>query len=293
MNYIRYHWHGEFSLYVSFWVNFILIGVLIMLGLNWCESCVLTLNNRFLCVAFLTLIWILNLSFAFWLSVGLWRSLKNHLVKYGKSFWKRPVQIIVIINFFSIIMSLWPSVIFISDTSETRLQNSQLTDYTLTLKKNNSILHLEGCLKRGLSKDVRKILKNTPGVKTIILDSTGGWASEGDMLSKLISNYNLDTYSLRYCNSACILAFISGENRQLAPGATLGFHRGKSSTGKITPDEEKNILFFKERGVDPEFCKNIFSAKYNEMWRPSVEELMDAGVVHGVVSSAELIMDIK
>ena len=72
-------------------------------------------------------------------------------------------------------------------------------NYRLTLERNDTLIHLQGELNWGVSKEVSKILKYNLGIEGIILDSTGGRIYEGRELAKLISATE-PTYQLK-CSS--------------------------------------------------------------------------------------------
>ena len=69
----------------------------------------------------------------------------------------------------------------------------QLSEYTLDLKKNNTLVHLQGGLGLGISDEVTELLATHLDVEGIILDSQGGWINEGQRLADLISSYGLDS----------------------------------------------------------------------------------------------------
>ncbi|MGR3174409.1 MAG: tetratricopeptide repeat protein [Candidatus Scalindua sp.] len=161
--------------------------------------------------------------------------------------------------------------------------------YSLTLRDNDSLIHLEGRLKRGVSRYVAALLKDNPDIKGIILDTIGGRSYEGWELSKLILIYSLDTYSLKGCYSAGTIAFISGEKRFLGTGANLGFHQGYNfSESGLEKEQEEVLRIFKRKGVKKEFLDKIHDTSHEDIWRPSIDELLSAGVIHGVVNPSDL-----
>ena len=297
MNYIRKHWRGEFSLSISFWINVFLIGIITAWLNYWfTESSLFT--HPVIAARFTLIIIFIKLCFVWpWQIVGLWRACKKHVVAHGRSFWTRTVQIIVVIVIISILGVISSSWREGKDLYQVGFQKDRWPDYTLILRNNDSLIHLDGGLRFGVSKDVAVILKNNPSIKGIILDSNGGSIYEGRELSMMILSYGLDTYSLKGCYSAGTMAFISGTNRFLATGANLGFHKYHAvyesllEPEVVKEEQGKDLHFFEHRGINREFLEKIYAASHKDVWIPSIDELLDAGVIHGVINPSDLIKD--
>lgn len=295
VKYIQRHWRGELSLAVSFWINSFLLNVAIML-LNAffsysgiIENPVSAARFSFIYSAFVLLI------VYPWQIIGLWRSCNNHIGRSGKRFWPRTVQVLIVLG---LILSLgkletsWP---VYKDLFHIGFQKDEYGDYTLKLEKNNSLIHLQGGLSFGVSKDVAKLLKKYPEVKSIILDSYGGRIYEGRELAKIISTYGLDTYSLKGCYSAATTAFIAGKNRFLRIGANLAFHHYKMGYKNLDAyvdmesEQAKDLLIFQQQGINKEFLDKLFNTSHDDLWYPTVDEMLDAGVIHGIVNQSDLL----
>lgn len=150
-----------------------------------------------------------------WQFVGTWRSCTNHIGKYGKYFWSRTAQTLIVIGVittFGVITSSWS---VYEALYKIGFQKDEYANYTLEMEKDNTIIHLKGGLGFGVSKDVKKLIEKYPSVNGIILDTIGGRIYEGRELYKLIYNYNLDTYSLEGCCSSGTIAYIAGNHRYL------------------------------------------------------------------------------
>lgn len=46
----------------------------------------------------------------------------------------------------------------------------------------------------------------------------------------------------------------------------------------------RDLVYYREQGVFGEFIRRIFAVNSDDLWSPSTEEMIDAGVVHAVVS---------
>ncbi|MBO1223489.1 MAG: PDZ domain-containing protein [Candidatus Scalindua sediminis] len=293
MNYIRKHWRGELSLAISFWVNVFLINLIIVFLNKWFTQSS-PINHPVIAARASIIIVVLNLFIYAWQIVGLWRACNRHVDVNGRAFWARTAQIIVVLGLIATlgnINSYWG---IYKELYQLGFQKDTTPDYSLTLKNNDSLIHLEGGLRFGVSKDVAALLKDHPDMKGIILDSVGGRTYEGQELSKLILVYGLDTYSLKGCYSAGTMAFISGTNRFLGIGANLGFHQYHTDYENLDEfvdlkeAQDEDLRIFKRKGIKREFLEKLYDTSPEDLWYPSIDELLSAGVIHGVVNPSDL-----
>ena len=118
--------------------------------------------------------------------------------------------------------------------------------------------------------------------------------------------HGINTEAFGECASACARIFLGGKSRILAPGGTLGFHRPwidkesekhfyEANRIKEKWEEEfdyvpwiydialqdmlEGIKFMRSRDVDIEFILKIYSTSSYDLWEPSREELLEAGVL--------------
>tara|TARA_B100001971_G_scaffold214403_1_gene251734 strand:- start:245 stop:3154 length:2910 start_codon:yes stop_codon:yes gene_type:complete len=293
MNYIHKHWRGELSLAISFWVNGFLVNIILTFFNYWLLiSSPITHPVVLSRVAIIVVI--ISLLIYSWQIVGLWRACDRHVEANGRAFWARTVQAVVILSLIASIQPISSSWSIYKAYYQMGFQRDTTSAYTLTLRNNDSIIHLEGGLRFGVSKDVATLLKEHPDIKGIILDCVGGRIYEGRELSKLILVYGLDTYSLKGCYSASTLAFISGTNRFLGTGASLGFHQYHlyyediDKFVNLKKEQDKDLRIFKRKGIKKEFLEKLYAASGEDLWFPSRDELLSAGVIHGVVNPSDL-----
>ena len=173
-----------------------------------------------------------------------------------------------------------------------------MAQYTLELLKNNTLLHMKGSMGYGLSKDVKKLISENPGIKGIVLDTTGGRAYEGRQLAKLISHYDLDTYSLACCASAGTMPFLAGKKRYLTNECILVFHRAKMEVEYLDRKfdaghiQRKDYELYPSQEIDRVFFEKVISELVNnEYWIPTMQELLDAHVIDGIVEVRDIIFD--
>ena len=109
------------------------------------------------------------------------------------------------------------------------------------------------------------------------------------MLFEIINNRKLDTYVPEYCSSACVFAFIGGNERQISPNALLGFHqpsptflKRKHTKKELSDRLYKAIKFYRQQGIDKKFVMRYFKTPPNDIWYPRVNELLLNNVITGV-----------
>ncbi len=295
VNYIRKHWRGELSLTISFWINLVLLNfvkVLFEKLLSYNEIIENPVIAARVAIIYAVFCYIIVYP---WQIVGLWRSCNHHIEKSGKRFWARTSQGLVIVGFILTIAILGKSWPIYKDFFRMGFQKDEWGNYTLKLEKDNTLIHLQGGLGFGVSEDISKLLKKNPKIEGIILDSIGGRIYEGRELADLISTYGLNTYSLKGCYSATTTAFIAGKNRFLGIGANLAFHQYqvgyKSMNGLVDMKDEqaKDWLFFQQQGIKRKFLDKLFNTHPEDLWYPTVDEMLDAGVIHGIINPSDLL----
>lgn len=294
LGYIRRHWRGELSLTVSYWVNFFLFGFtvtvvqLIFLELSPIEHPVHA--ARFVLLVVLPYLLILYP----WQVVGVWRSCRRRIATRTRTFWAHVVQLVVALGCFVTFFQVAGSVVLFSKLYEIAIGIDRFGKYSVSTSDDGTMIHVEGPLGIGVSREVADALRNLSGIKQIVLDSPGGWIYEGRELSKLIMSHGLETYTLTHCYSACTTAFISGNKRYLGTGADLGFHQYRSAIEDLgvllnpRVEEAKDAQLFRRQGVQATFVSRLFLTPHDDLWYPSTTELRDAGVIHGVARRSDI-----
>lgn len=136
-----------------------------------------------------------------WQVVGLWQACVRHIIQTGRTAWARTAQVVTVIGILGTLGNVniyWP---IYKEIYQIGFGKDEFGNYTVELKKNESLVHVQGGLGFGVSKEVAGLLAKHSNIKGIILDSHGGRIYEGRELSKLILIYGLDTYSLKGCYS--------------------------------------------------------------------------------------------
>jgi len=292
--YIGNHWRGQLSLAKSFWINVFLINMGVMLFNKWLteaspiENPVVT-SQIFIIFTFMAVAIVYP-----WQIIGVWRSANRHAEETKKVFWPSAVKITVVLSLFGTLGALITSWPIYKDLYQVGFGKDEYGDYRVELIEDGKLIHLKGGLGFGISIEVNKLIAKNPNVEGIILDSIGGRVYEGRKLSKIILIHSLDTYTLNGCYSACGTAFISGNKRYLAKGANLAFHQYRQLSesfelyGDMTSEQKKDLMIYQRRDISQDFIDKIFKAKQDDLWYPTVDEMLDAGVVHEVVNPSSL-----
>lgn len=295
MNYIKRHWKGELSLAISFWINGALLNFMI-LGIEQFMASSAFLIQHPVAASIVSLLYtaIALLIIYPWQIVGMWRSAERKVKASEQRFLPRLVQVLVVIGIFSTfarVAEFWATYQDIWDVAF----NDPYSGYQVHWREDASFIHIEGMIGFGLSDRVEDLIDAHPSVKGIVLDSVGGRLYEGRALAALIEEHQLDTYTMTQCYSACTIAYVAGESRILAEGANLGFHQYSNSIRGMETyvddvDEEKiDSKYFEHRGVSREFIDQMHGTASDDMWYPSTELLIDAGVVHKILPPSEVL----
>jgi len=291
--YIGKHWRGQLSLATSFWINLFLINMGIQLFNKWLETSPIenpvNSSQVFIIYSFVAIAIVYP-----WQIIGLWRSANRHAKETKKVFWSGAAKVAVVLGFFVTLGTLNTSWPIYKDLYQIGFGKDEYGDYRVELIKGGKLIHLKGSLGFGISKEVNKLIAKYPHVEGIILDSIGGRIYEGRELSKIILINSLDTYTLKGCYSACGTAFISGNKRYLAKGANLAFHQyrpmSENSESYIdtTSEQKKDLMIYQRRDISQDFIDRMFKAKQDDLWYPTVDEMLDARVVHEIVNPSSL-----
>ena len=288
--YIKKHWRGELSLAISFWVNVFLVNIGIRVFEAWLTEASPIENPVAASQVTIAYLFVALVLIHPWQIVGLWRSANKHAESTKKRLWSGVVKVVVVFGLLGTLGNVnlsWP---IYRDLYQIGFGADEYGDYIVELTGDNQRIHLKGGLGFGIAKEVAQLVAENPNVNGIILDSIGGRIYEGRELSKIIFINGLDTYSLKGCYSACGTAFISGNKRYLAKGANLAFHQYKSgfksfdSFVDMPSEQKKDLALYQKRDINQDFIDRIFKAKQDDLWYPTIEEMLTSGVVHKIVN---------
>jgi len=164
----------------------------------------------------------------------------------------------------------------------------ELPAYNLTLSESGRSIVLNGYIDFGITKDLADLLELEDSVDHIQLHSPGGRIAEARGLVKVIERFGLATTAQGDCASACTLVFMAGHTRYLEPQSRLGFHRYAQNSAVIEflmkqdplDEQERDMAIFRKANIDEAFLDRIMATPHQQMWFPTVNELLAAGVVN-------------
>ncbi len=293
MGYLRTHWLGQQSLAWSFWINFVLLFLIVSLLAQLISPPFVERVPVFLFFAGAYLL--LGCLAVFpWQLVGLLRACDRHLSDNRKTGWAAAVQRVTIIQG-AMVASLAVVLVTVFSLIQEGIHLSfperpMVADgpgYAFEMMADGRRLRLEGNFETGLTRDLRALIKENQGIEAIILNSDGGRVFEARGAARLIGEHQLETYVYDVCRSACTTAFIAGTKRYLGQNGRLGFHQYRLQSVlpaiDVTAEQEKDRAFFQANGVAPAFLDKVFAEPHDSMWYPDMNELLGAKAVHRIV----------
>ncbi len=290
--YFRSHWLGQQSLAWSFWVNLALLRAVVFYAGEFVRP--LFTGSIFAgAVAAILFFVVAHVVIYAWQVVGLVRACDRYLSSYGSIVlvWAAHFGIVVsfLFNLFSVYVD-FQSVFIVPDKDllSFERERERASKYALTFSDDNSYVYLSGSFELGITGNLRLLLRQHRSVEGIVLASQGGNIYEGRGVAKLIIEHGLDSYVFESCSSACTTAFIAGATRTLGPNGKLGFHQYGLEADYQVPfvdivgEQNTDRIFYQSQNISDEFLDRVFDALRSDLWVPSAEELLEAGVVHRI-----------
>lgn len=287
MKYLRDHWLGRHPLSRAFWFNFFLPFVLILIG----EAKIRppgaegAISEIIIAVTYVIAAYFIVLP---WQLVGLWRSSKRHVREQGDVSVATFAQAGAVVALITAVGSAATTAQRALGFATIQIEVDRLPDYHLRVITEDKAIVIDGQIANGLSRDFKELLAEEPSISKIVLNSNGGRIFEARGVAKQIIERGLDTFVIGHCRSACTIAFMAGKTRSLGENGRLGFHsyRLNGVMAFVDPKEEqeKDRAFFLRQGLEPSFVEQIFATPHSGMWQPHAERLLDAGVIHQIIS---------
>jgi hypothetical protein len=177
---------------------------------------------------------------------------------------------------------------------------------TLDMRVEEPGYEFDGALDEYDETEVISYLFDNPQIKTLRVTGPGGYMPTASAIAEYLIRHDINTEAIGECDSACAQIFLGGKTRTLAPGAKLGFHRphlvkerekqfyeenhvkkgwkDRFDYGIDTYDLAmlhmvKRIEYMLSRGVDIDFILKKYTTSSYDIWHPSKEELLEAGVL--------------
>jgi len=291
-NYFARHWRGELSLPVSYWINGILAGIA-TLSVNLAITATTDFKDDFqpgIALAAEILIWTTTSVIAVWQLVGLWRSATNYR-KALKIFWGVVVKVLVILGAAESVVNFAVSgAPQIKELYNIYRGDAEMGGYAFRVLRDGRELEFSGGITFGAAREFQQFIDAMGVVQVVHLNSPGGRVEEADRIGRLLRDRKLSTYVVNDCLSACTHIFLNGRERLISPEGRLGFHQPDAPG--LTMEERRTLLANEEQhlrqlGVSAAFARKAILAPPDNMWYPSVGELIAEHVATRVVNSAD------
>ncbi len=290
--YLTGHWHGAHGLAWSFWINLVLLRVLVFILQEWLRpERGQDFHDSQILVLFLALS--LHGILFVWQAVGVVRASEVYISASG---FMAPVwgaQLVLVLAMFWVMtyaLDAWQMTLPAPDRLgiQSEFEAERSAKYSIEPTFDGRSLTLSGTLELGITDHLQDQLEAYPNVEQIVLASIGGNIFEARGLSNTIRQNGLNTLVISECSSACTTVFIGGKKRQLAHGGKLGFHQYRIDASypvlNASPlrEQDRDREIFLQSGVADRFLEMMFDSPASEMWYPKLSELIDARVVTSV-----------
>lgn len=164
--------------------------------------------------------------------------------------------------------------------------SAQPVQLRLAVVEDGTVIELHGDIGFGIADSFELLLARYPAVTTVRLDSVGGNLFEATSIAASIAARGFVTHIRGTCASACGVIFAAGRERWIDKGSRLGFHAWSwRITGADDPDEARGqqTAIFAAAGFDPRLIDHAVTVPPNDMWYPTLDELVAARAVTRVL----------
>lgn len=288
-NYLVRHWRGQLPLWVSYWVNGVLMTLGALLFVRVAALWSSEVENNYVVLATLASAWLATVGLQTWLSVGIWRSASRPGADGNVSSWGPLAKVGVVLGIARLAFAFGSEG---RPALATALEHGRWLEqrgrWTIRVLRDGTELELTGGIGPGFARELAGALDRAPAARLVHLNlASGGLVLEAQKGRDLLAQRGLSTYVSASCQSACTVLFMGGRRRYLKKGAQLGFH-----VGAAAGMSERDLAGVQRKawiaaGVSADFAERVVKTPVAEMWFPTEEELVQAGVVTEVTSGAD------
>lgn len=292
-NFIARHWRGGYSLGRSIFVNTLLLSLVVATIVANLTELVAADSSPRARLLFVTITFLLGLAILIWQVVGDWRSLRGAKARgaWRISRWSAAVftALLALGVPFTVMeyVATWSS---LRDIETGRTEGGEAA-YTLT--RDGNILTFDGIVVWPLVKDFEQALEQNPDINVVVLNSPGGDTTAGRRINDLVRARPMATAVLNGCASACTLIYAGGQRRAIAPNGQLGFHASavilmdammtRIMNSLTFRHDSLNADYYRQAGFDEAFIERAVTTPSTDLWVPTQDVLLQAGVVHEVL----------
>ena len=284
VSFFRRHLRGDYSLGRSYWLHMVVLAALLPRLLGIALVPLFTDRPARYGAAATVLTLFLGWTTWAWGAWGTWMSAGRHVQRGGKRFWANFARIMLVFGLIGTVANAVSIRAALGEYVRTALGSQWGPETTFEVRADGRSILLKGGINDDTAERFVKALDAAPGVRTVVLYSSGGWVTQGRRLAKIIAARGLDTYVEQDCASACTIAFLAGRSRAADPAARIGFHAFHSMGGfdekfARSTDEKLARETYGQAGLSPDFINRIVGTSHNSVWYPNHDELLQAGVL--------------
>jgi ATP-dependent protease ClpP protease subunit len=283
-NYLLRHWRGELPLWVAFWLNWLVIAAATTSVLRTLVSEMLSGGYPVRSIAIAGILVSAGvLLVSIWSVVGVWRSASRRRAKGSGGSWQVLARGVIVLGAIGTLQQLWIyTVPEIVENAQFLAGPDSIGSVALQLSSDRRVLEVHGMVGTGTYDAVKAALDESPTVKMLELDSTGGRVFEAAAIAHLVKDRELDVKVSNECLSACTFVLLAGRNRIASPTAWIGFHRPSGQAPNKAVEENlvrRSMILYRRTGLPEDFVSRIQQTSNDNMWFPRMDELKAAGVI--------------
>lgn len=251
------HALGRYSLVRSYWINLVL-GTLLLFGAGGLGIWYLADHARvFHLVGLAAILAILIVVIAPWQIAGVWRSANEHIRQRDGSIVARVAQASLLVFVAGYVALLAVLIVPVAAAASLLLQADDERAFKVRLNAAGTTIQVDGLIEPGLTAQIDETLRRSPRVRTLVLNSAGGYLFEARRLRDLIETSPISaTYTRTQCKGACVLPFMAADERGAEVGSVLQFGGPTGASGPLGLVDERlglaaDVRYLVERGIDP------------------------------------------
>jgi hypothetical protein len=290
--YLSRYWRGDLPLVPVLWINIAIACIVLSAGSAVATAAYQGGYQPTHGAVSLISLWIGASALILWLFVGLWRSAKRRAACIGRPGLRNVVKSLVAAGLAGAMLAIvLEGAMGISQSLKIAAGDPNIGGHEIFLSPSGTEIVFSGGITFGVTENVRRVLDGEGSkAKVIRLEGSGGRLVEAHRFRDLVRERGLIAYSGSQCLSACTIVFMAGSESYIGPQAQLGFHGvrqiGMTSSGDRDNRQESDELI--AAGVAPAFAERAYGTPNDQIWIPAPEELIRAGVAHGMVDEAQL-----
>jgi tetratricopeptide (TPR) repeat protein len=286
--YIVAHWHGELSLVQSYWVNGVLVTIVLRGLLHGVSTFMATVPadiNFAISLNFLLML----VAVSVWQLVGIWRSAARSLAGTTQRFWPRAAQVAVLVGAAGTGYNMLTTAVDLT-SMQAALRDPGLSEYAVE-RRGDTMVILTGAINDDSAREIMRHFED-PDLKILVVNSAGGLTTPAMTLGRFIAERDIAVVGDGQCISACTLVLAAASRSAIVPGAVVTFHGTEPLTDLTNPDMRRGFdehvrevdQFLRSFGVK-EWA--IDKARRQKLWTPTVRQLIDMGLITHIYDLAE------